>query len=305
MFIANLGLTTEWTMWNLSTIAGAVPGEAGITLRSIPAYGLQIYGNSLGDDMLIFMRFKLISIFLVVFMMPICSFAEKMLPPELLSTEVLRSTLSSEDLQLIRFPKQTIDSPYGKFLIITHNYAPNFASHVLAEAYVYILKDDTSWGLIAYIRTDTSKLEGEINKDMFSIIVKGYRNAAMSIPLSLKSMQLIRSSTATNASSLMKLSRTMMEQDNSEVLPSYILTRKIIESTYGSFLIIASRSSFDPACGEVYIYRSTTPINWKFFAYIKSDDPKLSVLFEKEALIVVKESGDTAASILLGANYGN
>jgi len=40
MFIANLGLTTEWTMWNLSKIAGAVPGEAGITLRSIPAYGL-------------------------------------------------------------------------------------------------------------------------------------------------------------------------------------------------------------------------------------------------------------------------
>jgi len=33
-------LTTEWTMWNLSKIAGAVPGEAGITLRSIPAYGL-------------------------------------------------------------------------------------------------------------------------------------------------------------------------------------------------------------------------------------------------------------------------
>jgi len=207
----------------------------------------------------------------------------------------LRTTLSPEDIKSLdgyKFSKEIVESPYGKFLMITYDYGSGLE---LTNAYIYILKNDATWSLIAYINAGNSRLDGRINKDMIYFIEKSGNNL-ISILLNFETMRSIKDSAAVNS----LLPSIIVAPEGLKAHENYVLTKEIIESVHGKFLIITRHRNIDSADGEVYIYTTLDDFKWGLLAYVRSNSRKLLVSIKKDTLVIVKESGEIAAFIRLG-----
>jgi len=245
------------------------------------------------------MRSKLMAVFLALLMLPMGVFAQPWPLPIRLSPKALPPTLSRDAVQsLLR--RQIIESPYGKFLIIVQDPLQDFVSrNGPLDVYIYILKDDASWGLIACMRTDNYKFKRITNDDVL-LIVGESGNPVMSIPLDFDALQSIRASTAVNSSTL-ELPYGVVASYNLKDLPDSIWTKQRVEAAFGSFLIITHRNNADPAYGDTYVYfASAYGGSWYFMAYIKLNDEKLSAAIKNDTLVITKKSGEIAASLKAG-----
>jgi len=259
------------------------------------------------------MRSKLIAIVLAVFALPIIAFADLALRTAVDSESQVSlngvtlptSSKQISDPPYTRFPvtlkqddldrlnqfafRNTIESPYGRFLIITYTWGFGI---VRVETYIYILKDDASWSLIAFIYPGDA-LGTVINKDM--LLIKNVEKPAISIPLNVEAIQSARASAS---ASVLGLPRVMVVPSSIKTIPDSILTKQIIESASGKFLIVTYANNPGPAHEEIYIYLSNeTNFDSGLLIYVRSDNTKLSAAVKGDTILVTKKSGEIVAAI--------